>query len=420
MSTRRSRVSKVMIEMASVSQHCYLTPKMLSSEFTVPSSPTYASDALFSDEPTRVLSPPSSPPGYPWEQQLETGSPTRQLPEPARTAFSLLGKRKALAPIGDNARPVKKHASATAKSDAKALTQMQISLGQEVRKRCKTCGMEYVASSAEDRRLHDKYHKQNAEGYDVGKDFVQRAREGTVCEGAREGDSVCAIDCRDKPARRKKAQTVLEIVQCELGAVPISEKQIWHRENGEEPEFRVYMYLRGTKCIGFLLTEKIVKAHRVRQSARTIPARAPSAREGGGTALSALRARKLALEDAALQAAKQPIQVSVQSYPARIGISRIWTSPNHRQQNIACTLLDTALLHGAQRDEEASTESSHGTTAEGSSAAVAATTVLKKCSSSWQGLGGKDSVAFSQPTEAGTRLARRWFGKLYGWSVYLD
>jgi len=32
----------------------------------------------------------------------------------------------------------------------------------------------------------------------------------------------------------------------------------------------------------------------------------------------------------------------------------------------------------------------------------------------------KEAVAFSQPTEAGARLARRWFGKLYGWGVYVE
>jgi hypothetical protein len=32
----------------------------------------------------------------------------------------------------------------------------------------------------------------------------------------------------------------------------------------------------------------------------------------------------------------------------------------------------------------------------------------------------KDQVAFSQPTDAGARLARKWTGKKYGWLVYID
>jgi N-acetyltransferase len=30
----------------------------------------------------------------------------------------------------------------------------------------------------------------------------------------------------------------------------------------------------------------------------------------------------------------------------------------------------------------------------------------------------KEQIAFSQPTESGTRLARKWFGKESGWLVY--
>jgi N-acetyltransferase len=30
----------------------------------------------------------------------------------------------------------------------------------------------------------------------------------------------------------------------------------------------------------------------------------------------------------------------------------------------------------------------------------------------------KDHVAFSQPTEVGAKLARKWTGKKYGWLVY--
>ena len=31
----------------------------------------------------------------------------------------------------------------------------------------------------------------------------------------------------------------------------------------------------------------------------------------------------------------------------------------------------------------------------------------------------QSDVAFSQPTESGARLARRWTGKAYGWLVYV-
>ena len=80
--------------------------------------------------------------------------------------------------------------------------------------------MEYVASSAEDRKLHDVYHGQHTEGYDMGKDFVRKGRDAKatfdVLDG-QDGDVICAVDCTDTPARRKRAQAVLERAQKDLG-----------------------------------------------------------------------------------------------------------------------------------------------------------------------------------------------------------
>lgn len=302
---------------------------------------------------------------------------------------------------------------------------MQISLGQEVQKKCKTCGMEYIASSAEDRKLHDTFHKQNTEGYDVGRDFIQKTRDHHVFKAADSGDSICAIDCFDKPARKRRAQAVLEIVQRELGAVPIPEKQIWdskecERLDNEEPKFEAYMYIRGTKCVGFLLTEKVKEAHRVVEPVGIAAKRSTSAvmGVGGMTALSALKARKQAMAEAAAQAASQPIQLSKNTHPAQVGISRIWTSPTHRQQNIAMTLVDTALLHHNQRYERAKAEHAAKLVDHESSADIIA--APREEPKPLERAKGKEGVAFSQPTEAGARLARRWFGKLYGWSVYVD
>ncbi|KXL47215.1 hypothetical protein M433DRAFT_64399 [Acidomyces richmondensis BFW] len=283
-------------------------------------------------------------------------------------AFSVLGKRKALAPISNDTRPSNKHGRLSSKREATSLTQMQISLGQEVQKKCKTCGMEYVLSSVEDRRLHDKYHKQNTEGCEVGKDFVQKSRAHTAFEGARSGDRICVVDNSDTYARRKKALAALEIVQREMGAVPISEKQIWGVKGAgvptddTEPRCAAYMYIRNNKCIGFLLVERIMEAQRV-----VAP---PTSR---------------AEEGMLARAESCPIQLSAMKYPALIGVSRIWTSPSHRHQNIATTLaVQVGHLQSLGNDL------------------------------------GKEDLAFSQPTEAGARLARKWFGKPYGWMVYVD
>ncbi|KAK1072353.1 hypothetical protein LTR74_002666 [Friedmanniomyces endolithicus] len=385
---------------------------------TVPPSTPQRDNALFSDEPS---SPPSSPPGFPWDQQTAQDEP-QPASLPARSAFSLLGKRKVLADVVDNVRPAKRTANAFTKLENKRLAQMQINLGQEVRRKCKACGMEYVASSAEDRGLHEKYHKQTVEGYDVGKDFVQRARERTVFGGVNGEDRVCAVDCSDKPARKRRAQAVLEIVQRELGAVPILEEELWDFTRsgamvGGETKFTTYLYNRGTKCVGFLLTESITSARHVLGTTQRTRRTESSIPTSG--ALASLRARKQAAQDAAHEAANQPIELSDTSYPAKMGISRIWTSPHHRHQNIATILLDTAVLHHNQRAAH------HG------QVGVATTSPLNDTRSpvaavsdglleASQRLMGKEDVAFSAPTEAGARLARRWFGMWYGWGVYVD
>ncbi|KAK1816957.1 hypothetical protein LTR12_008679 [Friedmanniomyces endolithicus] len=390
----------------------------LSSDGIAPPSTPQRDTAVFSDGPS---SPPSSPPGFPWDQQTAQDK-SQPAPLPAKSAFSLLGKRKALADVVDNVRPAKKAANASAKLESKRLAQMQINLGQEVQRKCKVCGMEYVTSSAEDRELHDKYHKQTVEGYDVGRDFVQKARERTVFGGINGEDRVCMVDCFDKPARRRKAQAVLEIVQRDLGAVPIPENEIWSVTSGgavglSEPRYTTYLYIRGTKCVGFLLTESITAARRVLDTAQKTRQTEPSITTA--SALSSLRARKQAAEDAARDVATRPIELSDTSYPAKMGISRIWTSPHHRHQNIASTLLDTAVLHHNQRAAHYG-EGGTAQTPRLDHTPPSVTAVSDRPLEPLQRLVGKEDVAFSAPTGAGARLARKWFGVLYGWGVYVD
>ncbi|RMZ03967.1 hypothetical protein D0860_06566 [Hortaea werneckii] len=398
-----------------------------SSSSTAPSSPAH-DNAIFSDELARASSPPSSPPGFPWEKEEQTpakvsiSSPTRR--SPLKTAFSLLGKRKALDRVCENARPSKRSApNSTAKdAEAKPMTQMQISVGQKVQQKCKTCGMSYTASSVEDRKLHDKYHRQNTEGFDVGKEFVAKSLPQKIFEGAREGDAICEVDCFDNYHRKKKAQTVLEVVQRELGAVEIEEKRLWDRDaSNKEPIFRAYMYIRGTKCVGFLLVEQIKDARRVVESVR-VKKTAAKTEVQGKTAAEALKARKRAVEVAERIAASEPIQLSQQAHRARLGVSRIWTSPNFRHQNVASSLLDTMVKHHERgiRDNANTGGGSGVESKRPSSSAEKAGFIEQRADSIDEMTRGKEDVAFSQPTESGARLARRWFGRLYGWSVYVD
>ena len=280
--------------------------------------------------------------------------------------------------------------------------------------------MEYVPSSAEDRKLHDRHHRQNTEGYDVGGNFVRQAPPDTVFEGRREGDAICVVDWTCTPARKKKGQAVLEIVQRELGAVEIPEREVWGRppddsEDFDACKFRAYLYIRGSKCVGFLLEQGISEAYRVVEPPSDPPSQAEMSNATG--ALSALQAR----QRVAASKQNQPIEFSKSTSPARMGISRIWTSALYRHQNIATALLDTAFEQHDARDEfvrKAKVKAGEATLRRsgGKEAPVerdAATPVRKKMKS-------KELVAFTQPTAAGARLARRWFGRVYGWGVYVD
>ena len=323
-------------------------------------------------------------------------------------------------PLSDNARPTKKPAMAPPKPKSEALTQMQISLGQKTQTRCKTCGMEYVPSSTEDRKLHDKYHKQNTEGYDVGKDFVSKSRPNTTFPGAKKGDAICILDWADAPARKRRGQAVLEIVQRELGAVGVSEDEIWSMKkndvlNPDNCNFRAYLYIRGTKCIGFLLEQKIKESYQVQEPPTPATAKQP---EDPSRALSTLKARR----EADREAQNRPLELSNHPNPARLGISRIWTSPTHRSQNIATKLLDMAFEQYNERiaqDEKARIAVQTDARARGVSEHVQVM-VDAAIGPPLARLDDKDLVAFSQPTEAGTRLARKWFDEMYGWRVYVD
>lgn len=349
----------------------------------------------------QTSTPPSSPPGFPWDRQHE--SPDASDAKPAiPSAFSLLGKRKALDAISDNARPAKKSATAKPAEARASLTQMHISIGQAVQKRCKTCGMEYVPSSAEDRKLHDKYHTQHTHGFDVGKDFVTKAPAHLVFPGARQGDAICVVDCYAPHARKRKGQAVLELVQRELGAVHIPEDELWNSKspvNTSTGKYRMYLYIRDSKCIGLLLAQKVQRAHRVTEPTFTQQC-AGDAGNARMTAAAALKAR----QEAQAKQLEQPLQLSREDFSAKVGISRIWTSPTYRRQDVAMTLLHTGLEDSrqcAERQEMSADE-------------------LRELRDHDEERLSKDSVAFSQPTAAGTRLARRWFGQPYGWKVYID
>lgn len=280
--------------------------------------------------------------------------------------------------------------------------------------------MEYVASSEEDRKLHDKYHKQNTEGFDVGKDFLKYRPQRSffknfIPNNLSDTESITTVDRSDGIARKRRARGVLDVVQRELGAVEIADEDLWA---AGETEFlskhTCYLYIRGTRCVGFLLGERVSHARLV------VPPEGRKSEEPGrgveasqGTALDRLRARKRLLAE---PAPTFPIQLGEECSPAVLGISRIWVSPRHRHQNIGMRLLDAAVEH----HDHIVADTSDGESGAGQGYGPSQSASECKSATSSKRLEGKEMVAFSQPTEMGAALARKWFGRNFGWNVYLN
>jgi N-acetyltransferase len=263
---------------------------------------------------------------------------------------------------------------------------MQLDLVGELRKTCKLCGMEYIPSNAEDATLHRKFHAMNVGGVDFSKACIEKLRQNQVWAGG-DGSFITVIGRKDTLALRNKALEILKVVNTELAAVAIPTDALWSQlqfplgedaaaQSGNRQKaasgrqtlstsdrFKVYLHIRANKCVGACLAERILEAYSV-----------------------------LDQDDAAQRTGHAPVGTESSSIsigtvvePALLGISRIWTSNLYRKRGIATTLLDVArsdFLYGMNI--------------------------------------GKDMVAFSQPTESGGKLARKWFGRRAGWHVYID
>ena len=348
------------------------------SSSTIPSSPLQKDAQIFSDNAlldtdSDLSSPPSSPP-------MPLSSPLR----PAlKTAFSFLKRKRSamvehepLAESNPNARKIPKSQRAL------SLKQMQIDLGGDTRKTCEKCGMEYIPSNKEDQALHREFHDMNTDGIEIGQGFLKdKGAKLLALDGRllRRDEDVVMIDRRCSLASRNKVKKVLEVVNAELSAAYIEDAHLWGdfdrssrvrvtREttnNGGSKEggtrFKAFLYLKGEKCVGLCLVERITSAYQVAD------APVPEAMQ--------MRTSE--------NASSSSISISDKQNVALLGVTRIWTSRAHRRQGIAVVLLDCARKHFFYGMEVT-----------------------------------KDLIAFSQPTESGGNLAKHWFGAKAGWGVF--
>lgn len=338
----------------------------------VPSSDLLSSDlpssdvALFSDENIPPSTPPSSPPSLAISPSIVL--PKLRLPKPQIDKFAPVVK-----PTPNSSKP---------------LVQMQLNFGQSMRKTCKECRMEYVPSAPEDIALHRKFHAQHVNGVSMDRDFLTKVKAEKAVWHGPQGDFIISLGNSQDPKHwLKKARAVFDMATADLGAVNIPDEKLWGSQfatsgarnkaadvkEQKDDRYKLYLYMDNGRCVGLCLAEGIEKAFRVVEPKKKVE------KEKGAEA-----GEELKVPDSTEAQGSELLSISQDTDEAAIGISRIWTSQGSRKKGIARALLKC----------------------------VAKTFLFKVTS--------KELVAFSQPTEMGTALARRWFGQEYGWHVYID
>ncbi|KAH6873154.1 hypothetical protein BKA58DRAFT_411006 [Alternaria rosae] len=289
---------------------------------TAPPSSPKDSPAVFSDEPPRS-SPPSSP-------------APRSSPPPVqkrRPVFSIFKKQlKSNTPAKE---PFAER-SHNAQSPPKPAPKKK----QMTRKTCKTCGMQYIPSNAEDAALHKKFHAMNLGGVDFTKPVVERFRKNQIWSG--DGSFIAVVGRKDTLAMRNRASDVLKVVNTELAATSrTAQANATERTTPvSKPRPSAKNPANEALCVGACLAERIWEAYK---HGDTVAPHSSS------------------------------ISISTDSDPVALGISRIWTSSQQRKKGIATRLLESArsdFIYGLHIE--------------------------------------KARVAFSQPTESGGNLARKW------------
>ena len=362
------------------------TPDPDTSSNMIPSSPNPGDVQLFSDpiqaeSESELSSPPASPPS--------------RLPSPAPTArkasFSFLKRKRSIEkaesyqtkekqPLREIAYNVRKPRRLGRKS---TLTQMQLDLGADIRKTCLQCGMEYIPSNKEDAALHRDFHDLNSTGIEIGQVLLKDSATRSIApenKPLQDGELILVVDRQSSVLSRNKIEKILEIVNGELSAPPISDEDLWSglepkdqviltRKRSNQgsgsggPRFKAFVYLVNARCVGCCLVEKISTGYSVIKISN----------EQGNE------------EELGSNARSSSISISDRPEVVLLGVTRIWTSRPFRRKGVAGILLDCARRHFFYGMEVT-----------------------------------KDLVAFSQPTESGAQLARRWYGAETGWHVFRD
>lgn len=379
----------------------------ISSGLSIPSDPPPHEDSSdAADLPPST--PPSSPPSTCSGPLEETPEVTVSALQTTLVRKRTLGLKRRVA-LQETTGNIRKRPKAKNKMQA-PLKQLQLDLGGSSTTTCKECGMAYVVSDDGDVKAHKEYHKRLVDGEQflitvTDKRLKTRPVTRPLGDVSRpEGScTLVVIERHDYGSLRKSVMPVLERVNEELGAANIPAESLWAprlrrpakvaphgsvdvldsksvlMEGEGEPKpvlfdtpYKVYLCVVAGRCVGVCLAERIQEAHRVLDSENS-PVEDVVKQDG-----------RRAIQIPKLQASSS-IWVENLKTEAKVGISRIWTVTGHREKGIARILLDyvrDTFLYGEKVD--------------------------------------KDMIAFSQPSESGGQLARKWFGKETGWLVYID
>lgn len=208
-----------------------------------------------------------------------------------------------------------------------AKPQIQLVLGNQSQTTCKQCLMSYVPSSSLDTMLHDKFHKTALEG----RAWASVSGENKVLTNST-NEYIVRVDSSSCLAHKRVAEDLLSLVNTELSAPP--ENPTWKDRSGQGAAF---VYVKQKRAVAIAVVERISKGRLMNVSSG---------------------------------------QLSAETYPTVMGISRIYCTRKYRRLHLATTLLDTCrkeFIYGLDV--------------------------------------GKHQVGWSQPSASGIKLASSWCGR---------
>jgi len=181
------------------------------------------------------------------------------------------------------------------------LSQLQLDLGS-TQTTCKQCGMSFIKTLKTDSTLHQKFHEKSKRGIEwpnpksleiIWKDYI--------------GNKILVVS---GIVEKRRLGQLVSLVDSELASITTIHENM-----------KAFVYIKGTKCIGLVLAERIDLGYR-------------------------------AISDKTNSSCTIASDVQVD---AILGISRIWVSKNHRRLRIAWKLLDISrenFLYGLVIDKD--------------------------------------------------------------------